>query len=107
MQEFVEPGFDAAEIVAGREGKLFDALAEGDEGDGLFLVGFARAVFEQRAGVARDTKGLGLVEMAEGVRMMANLEGAKEEQLRDGMPLRVGFKELPSGAVMPYFSLAG
>lgn len=48
-----------------------------------------------------------VVEMAEGVRMMANLEGAKEEELRDGMPLRVGFKELPSGAVMPYFSLAG
>lgn len=47
-----------------------------------------------------------VVELPEGVRMMANIEGATEEELRDGMPLSVGFKQLATGAVLPYFTLA-
>ena len=65
LEQLVERGFDAAEIVAGDKGEHFEAVAEIDEGDGLLLVSFARAVFEQGSGVAGDAKGLGLVKMAE------------------------------------------
>lgn len=49
LEELVERGFDAAKIVAGRERELLETVAEVDEGDGLLLMGFARAVLQQRA----------------------------------------------------------
>ena len=44
-----------------------------------------------------------VVSLAEGVRMMANIEGAPEAELQLDMPLQVDFKELKTGAVLPFF----
>lgn len=45
-----------------------------------------------------------VVALEEGVRMMANLHGVREDDLAVDMPLTVGFEELPTGAVLPFFA---
>lgn len=46
---------------------------------------------------------IAVVTLAEGVRMMANVHGAREEELQLDMPLQVDFRELETGAVLPFF----
>lgn len=46
---------------------------------------------------------VGVVQLSEGVRMMTNIVGAPEAQLQTDMPVRVDYRELKTGAVLPVF----
>jgi uncharacterized OB-fold protein len=47
-----------------------------------------------------------VVTLEEGVRMMANVEGATEADLKLDMPLQVDYKTMKTGAVLPFFKPA-
>lgn len=49
---------------------------------------------------------VGVVALEEGIRMMSNIVGAEEKQLRLNMPVQVVFQTLSTGAVMPHFTPA-
>lgn len=48
-----------------------------------------------------------VVELEEGIRMMANLKEATEDTAKIGMPLVARYQDLPSGWALPYFVPAG
>jgi len=71
------------------------------------LYSFTAVHFPLHADLAdRTPYVVGVVGLAEGVRMMANIVGAEESALRLDMPVKVGFEALSTGAVLPHFTPA-